>query len=80
MPQAWIQILHAERVAALIAWMLLVRVGGFVKGLRPPKAAALRAALDETANTNTVLSMRSRPLSRPSGVNPVGTGGAAEME
>src|ERR1700684_3588059 len=33
MPQAWIQILHAERIAALIAWTLVVRVDGFVKGL-----------------------------------------------
>jgi hypothetical protein len=52
-------------VAALIAWMLVVRVDDFVKGLRPPKAAALRAALDEIINTNRMPSMRSRPLSRP---------------
>jgi len=52
-------------VAALIAWMLIVRVDELVKNLRPPKAAALRAALDEIINTNRMPSMRSRPLSRP---------------
>jgi hypothetical protein len=52
-------------MAALIAWMLVVRVGLLVKDRRPPKAAALRAVLDKKANTNTVLSMRSRPLSGP---------------
>jgi hypothetical protein len=53
-------------MAALIAWMLVVRVGLLVKDRRPPEAAALRAVLDKKANTNTVLSMRSRPLSPPS--------------
>jgi hypothetical protein len=52
-------------MAALIAWMLVVRVDDFVKGLRPPKAAALCAALDEIINANRVLSKRSRPLSGP---------------
>jgi hypothetical protein len=53
-------------MAALIAWMLVVRVGNLVKDRRPPEAAALRAVLDKIANTNRVLSMRSRPLSGPS--------------
>jgi hypothetical protein len=48
--------------AALIAWMLVVRVGHLVKDRRPPEAAALRAVLDKMANANRVLSMRSRPL------------------
>jgi hypothetical protein len=52
-------------MAALIAWTLVVRVGDLVKDQRPPEAAALRAVLDKIANTNRVLSMRSRPLSRP---------------
>jgi hypothetical protein len=29
-----------------------VRIDGLVKDLRPPKAAALRAVLDKTINTN----------------------------
>jgi hypothetical protein len=40
------------RSAALIAWMPIVRVGNLVKDRRPPKAAALRAALDKIANAN----------------------------
>jgi hypothetical protein len=39
-------------MAALIAWMLVVRVDELVKDLRPPKAAALRAVLDKFINTN----------------------------
>jgi hypothetical protein len=39
-------------MAALIAWMLVVRVGDVVKDRRPPKAAALRAVLDNITNTN----------------------------
>src|ERR1700733_12137197 len=53
-------------MAALIAWMPVVRVGYLVKDRRPPEAAALRAVLDKITNTNRVLSKRSRPLSRPS--------------
>jgi hypothetical protein len=49
--------------AALIAWMLVVRVGNLVKDRRPPKAAALRAVLDKIINTNNPASMRSRPPS-----------------
>jgi hypothetical protein len=41
-----------DRVAALIAWMQVVRVDELVKDLRPPKAAALRAVLDKFINTN----------------------------
>jgi hypothetical protein len=41
-----------DRVAALIAWMLVVRVGDVVKDRRPPKAAALCAVLDNITNTN----------------------------
>jgi hypothetical protein len=51
--------------AALIAWLPVVRVGDVVKDRGPPKAAALRAVLDNIANTNRVLSMRSKPLSGP---------------
>jgi hypothetical protein len=52
--------------AALIAWMLVVRVDNLVKDQRPPEAAALRAVLDKIINANRVLSKRSRPLSGPS--------------
>jgi len=38
--------------AALIAWLPIVRVDGVVKDRRPPKAAALRAVLDNSINTN----------------------------
>src|ERR1700733_9329664 len=56
---------ETDRVAALIAWMLIVRVDDLVKDRRPPEAATLRAVLDKIINTNRVLSMRSRPLSGP---------------
>src|SRR5580704_5684699 len=39
-------------MAALIAWLPIVRVDELVKDLRPPKAAALRAVLDKFINTN----------------------------
>jgi len=52
-------------MAALIAWMLVIRVDDLVKDRRPPKAAALRAVLDKIINTNRVPSKRSRPLSGP---------------
>jgi hypothetical protein len=45
------QEISAERMAALIAWLPIVRVE-LVKDLRPPKAAALRAVLDKLINTN----------------------------
>jgi hypothetical protein len=34
------QEISAERMAALIAWLPIVRVDDLVKGLRPPEAAA----------------------------------------
>jgi hypothetical protein len=52
-------------MAALIAWLPVVRVDDLVKDRRPPKAAALRAVLDKIINANKTLSMRSRPLSGP---------------
>jgi len=39
-------------MAALIAWLPIVRVDDLVKGLRPPEAAARSAALDKIINTN----------------------------
>jgi len=39
-------------MAALIAWLPIVRVDELVKDLRPPKAAALHAVLDKFINTN----------------------------
>jgi hypothetical protein len=39
-------------MAALIAWLPIVRVDELVKDLRPPEAAALRAVLDKFINTN----------------------------
>jgi hypothetical protein len=39
-------------MAALIAWLPIVRVDELVKDLRPPEAAALCAVLDNIANTN----------------------------
>jgi hypothetical protein len=47
---AWIN--TPDRVAALIAWLPIVRVDELVKDLRPPEAAALRAVLDKFINTN----------------------------
>jgi hypothetical protein len=44
--------LITDRVAALIAWLPIVRVDELVKDLRPPKAAALRAVLDKFINAN----------------------------
>src|SRR4029077_3197828 len=39
-------------MAALIAWMPVVRVDDLVKDRRPPEAAALRAVLDKIINTS----------------------------
>jgi hypothetical protein len=39
-------------MAALIAWLPVVRVDDLVKDRRPPEAAALRAVLDKFINTN----------------------------
>src|ERR1700730_8989684 len=66
-----------DRVAALIAWMLVVRVGILVKDGAISAVTrvfdALRrrrlrrsSILDKNANSNRVLSKRSRPLSGPS--------------
>jgi hypothetical protein len=57
------EFLPNDRMAALIAWMPVVRVGNLVKDRRPPIsaftrvfdalwAAALRAVLDKITNTN----------------------------
>jgi len=45
-------LIYTDRGAALIAWLPIVRVDGLVKDRRPPKAAALRAVLDKSINTN----------------------------
>jgi hypothetical protein len=57
---------HAERMAALIAWMLVVRIGNLVKDGAKRRRLRRSSILDKIANANTVLSMRSRPLSPPS--------------
>jgi hypothetical protein len=50
---------YAERMAALIAWLPIVRVDELVKDLRPPKAAALRAVLDKfITNRNAVQAIK----------------------
>ena len=69
-----------ELMAALIAWMLFVRVDDLVKDgaisalTRVFDALRRRrlwrsTILDKLINTNTVLSMRSRPLSGPARLN-----------
>jgi len=55
----------AERMAALIAWMLVVRVDIFVKDGAKRRRLRRSTILDKNINTNTVLSKRSRPLSGP---------------
>src|SRR5580704_18780400 len=60
--QAGINI-YTDRVAALIAWMLVVRVGNLVKDGAKRRRLRRSAILDKIANTNRVPSMRSRPLS-----------------
>jgi hypothetical protein len=68
-----------ERMAALIAWMLVVRVDDLVKDGAISAVTRVFDALwrrrlrrssilDKIINTNRALSMRSRPLSRPSHV------------
>src|SRR4029077_11702673 len=76
-----------DQMAALIAWMLVVRVDDLVKDgaisavtrvfdalsrRRPPRSSIL----DKIINTNRVLSMRSRPLSGPARFNPNQTAGS----
>src|SRR5580704_11646485 len=46
------RLICTDRGAALIAWLPIVRVDGLVKDRRPPTAAALRAVLDKSINTN----------------------------
>jgi hypothetical protein len=57
---------YAEHMAALIAWMLVVRVGDLVKDGAKRRRLRRSTILDKIANANTVLSKRSRPFSRPS--------------
>jgi hypothetical protein len=52
-------------VAALIAWMLVVRVGDVVKDGAKRRRLRRSSILDNIANTNRVPSKRSRPLSGP---------------
>src|SRR5580704_11450279 len=59
------QSLMSDRVAALIAWMLVVRVGNLVKDGAKRRRFRRSSILDKIANTNRVPSKRSRPLSGP---------------
>jgi len=52
-------------MAALIAWTSVVRVGNLVKDGAKRRRLRRSLILDKIANTNRVLSMRSRPLSGP---------------
>jgi hypothetical protein len=52
-------------VAALIAWMLVVRVDDLVKDGAKRRRLWRSTILDKIINANTVLSKRSRPLSGP---------------
>ena len=52
-------------LAALIAWMLVVRVGDLVKDGAKRRRLRRSAILDKIINKNRMTSMRSRPLSRP---------------
>jgi len=58
-------------MAALIAWMLVVRVGDLVKDGAKRRRLRRSAILDKIANANTVLSMRSGPLSGPFDTRPL---------
>jgi len=53
-------------MAALIAWMQVVRVDDLVKDGAKRRRLRRSSILDKIINTNTVPSKRSRPLSRPS--------------
>jgi hypothetical protein len=53
-------------MAALIAWMLVVRIDDLVKDGAKRRRLRRSTILDKIINANRVLSMRSRPLSRPS--------------
>jgi hypothetical protein len=52
-------------VAALIAWMLVVRVDLLVKDGAKRRRLRRSSILDKKINANTVPSKRSRPLSEP---------------
>src|SRR5579862_1754071 len=62
----WDQYICTDRVAALIAWMLVVRVGDLVKDGAKRRHLRRSTILDKITNTNRVPSKRSRPLSAPS--------------
>jgi len=53
-------------MAALIAWMLVVRVDDLVKDGAKRRRLRRSTILDKIINANRVLSKRSRPLSGPS--------------
>jgi hypothetical protein len=61
-----ISIFTTDRVATLIAWMLVVRVDDLVKDGAKRRRLRRSMILDKNINANRVLSKRSRPLSRPS--------------
>jgi len=52
-------------MAALIAWMLVVRVDDFVKDGAKRRRLWRSTILDKVINANRVLYKRSRPLSGP---------------
>src|ERR1700689_2821443 len=54
-------------MAALIAWMLVVRVDDLVKDGAKRRRLRRSTILDKIINANRVPSKRSRPLSRPDG-------------
>ncbi|HLN37421.1 MAG TPA: hypothetical protein VK337_06530, partial [Xanthobacteraceae bacterium] len=54
-----------DRVAALIAWMLVVRIDDLVKDGAKRRRLRRSTILDKIINANRVLSKRSRPLSGP---------------
>ncbi|HWX85472.1 MAG TPA: hypothetical protein VNZ48_17900 [Xanthobacteraceae bacterium] len=57
-----------DRLAALIAWMLVVRVDNLVKDGAKRRRLRRSTILDKIINANRVLSKRSRPLSPPSDI------------
>jgi hypothetical protein len=68
MAGAGVSTFDAERMAALIAWMLVVRVDDLVKDGAKRRRLRRSSILDKIINTNRVLSKRSRPLSKASHV------------
>jgi hypothetical protein len=61
-----IKTIYTDRVAALIAWMLVVRVDDLVKDGAKRRRLRRSTILDKIINANRVPSKRSRPLSAPS--------------